>query len=82
MIIHFFLGVILGLLDRLEKAGFVRCDRDPSDRRKVVIQPVLETMEAEIAPLFASAAATGVDGLASALLIPVDDRAQVTGRID
>lgn len=47
-------GAITGLVDRLEKAGFVRRDRDPSDRRKVVIQPVLEKMEVEIAPLFAS----------------------------
>ena len=47
-------GAITGLVDRLEKAGFVRRDRDPSDRRKVVIQPVLEKMEVDIAPLFAS----------------------------
>ena len=46
-------GAITGLVDRLEKAGFVRRDRDPSDRRKVVIQPVLEKMEVDIAPLFA-----------------------------
>ncbi len=47
-------GAITGLVDRLEKAGFVQRERDPSDRRKVVIQPVLEKMEAEIAPLFFS----------------------------
>ncbi|MGF1567110.1 MAG: MarR family transcriptional regulator [Nodosilinea sp.] len=47
-------GAITGLVDRLEKVGFVRRERDPSDRRKVVIQPVLEKMEQEIAPLFAS----------------------------
>ncbi len=47
-------GAITGLVDRLEKTGFVRRDRDPSDRRKVVIHPVLEKMEKEIAPLFAS----------------------------
>lgn len=47
-------GAITGLVDRLEKAGFVRRERDPNDRRKVVIQPVLEKMEAEIAPLFFS----------------------------
>jgi DNA-binding MarR family transcriptional regulator len=47
-------GAITGLVDRLEKVGFVRRDRDPSDRRKVVIQPILEKMEQEIAPLFAS----------------------------
>lgn len=45
-------GAITGLVDRLEKAGFVRRERDPSDRRKVLIQPVLEKMEEEIAPLF------------------------------
>lgn len=34
----------------------MRRDRDPRDRRKVMIQPVLEKekMEAEIAPLFTS----------------------------
>lgn len=47
-------GAITGLVDRLEKAGFVRRDRDPHDRRKVLIQPVLEKMEEEIAPLFVS----------------------------
>jgi DNA-binding MarR family transcriptional regulator len=46
-------GAITGLVDRLEKAGFVRRDSHPSDRRKVVIQPVLEKMEADLAPLFA-----------------------------
>lgn len=45
-------GAITGLVDRLEKAGFVRRERDLRDRRKVVIQPVLEKMEEEIAPLF------------------------------
>lgn len=47
-------GAITGLIDRLEKAGFVKREKDPSDRRKVVIQPVIEKMEHEIAPLFAS----------------------------
>ncbi|MBE9052727.1 MarR family transcriptional regulator [Nostocales cyanobacterium LEGE 11386] len=47
-------GAITGLIDRLEKVGFVRRERDPSDRRKVVIYPVMEKIEAEIAPLFAS----------------------------
>jgi DNA-binding MarR family transcriptional regulator len=47
-------GAVTGLVDRLEKEGFVRRDRHPSDRRKVMIHPVTEKMEAEIAPLFAS----------------------------
>ena len=47
-------GAITGLVDRLEKAGFVQRQRDPNDRRKVLVQPVLEKMEQEIAPLFIS----------------------------
>lgn len=47
-------GAITGLIDRLEKVGFVKREKDPSDRRKVVIQPLTEKMEREIAPLFAS----------------------------
>ena len=37
-------GAITGVIDRLEKAGFVRRERDDSDRRKVFIVPVAERM--------------------------------------
>ena len=37
-------GAITGVVDRLEKAGFVRRERDGSDRRKVFIVPVVERM--------------------------------------
>jgi DNA-binding MarR family transcriptional regulator len=37
-------GAITGVVDRLEKAGFVRRERDESDRRKVFIVPVTERM--------------------------------------
>src|SRR5215471_12834401 len=37
-------GAITGVIDRLEKAGFVRRERDDSDRRKVFIAPVPERM--------------------------------------
>ncbi|MFI7598972.1 MarR family winged helix-turn-helix transcriptional regulator [Actinoplanes sp. NPDC049681] len=30
-------GTVTGVLDRLERAGFVRRDRDPHDRRKVIV---------------------------------------------
>jgi DNA-binding MarR family transcriptional regulator len=33
-------GAITGVIDRLEKAGFVRRERDQGDRRKVFITPV------------------------------------------
>lgn len=42
-------GTVTGVLDRLEKAGFVRRERDPHDRRKVIVTPVPEAM-ATIAP--------------------------------
>jgi DNA-binding MarR family transcriptional regulator len=31
-------GAVTGLMDRLEKAGYVRRTRDPHDRRKVVVE--------------------------------------------
>jgi DNA-binding MarR family transcriptional regulator len=37
-------GAITGVVDRLEKAGLVRRERDESDRRKVFIVPVEEHM--------------------------------------
>ncbi len=36
-------GAITGVVDRLEKAGYVRRERDESDRRKVFIAVVPET---------------------------------------
>jgi DNA-binding MarR family transcriptional regulator len=32
-------GAVTGLVDRLEHAGVVRRERDPQDRRRVIIQP-------------------------------------------
>lgn len=42
-------GTVTGVLDRLEKAGFVRRERDPHDRRKVIVTLAPEGM-AGIAP--------------------------------
>jgi DNA-binding MarR family transcriptional regulator len=49
-------GAVTGVIDRLEKAGFVRRLMDPNDRRRVIIEPIPEKAEREIAPLFASLA--------------------------
>jgi len=49
-------GAITGVIDRLENAGFVRRAKDPTDRRRVVIEPFTDKMEREIAPLFESIA--------------------------
>src|SRR5713226_2494693 len=34
-------GTITGVMDRLEKAGYVRRKRDPNDRRLIYIKPLL-----------------------------------------
>ena len=44
-------GAITGVVDRLEKKGFVRRAADPRDRRKAVIVPVPEKV-AEIGKIF------------------------------
>jgi len=47
-------GAITGVIDRLEKAGFVRRAQDPDDRRRVIVQPLPEVAEERISPLFDS----------------------------
>lgn len=37
-------GTVTGVIDRLERAGFVRRERDAADRRKVHVAPVPEAM--------------------------------------
>lgn len=37
-------GTVTGVLDRLERAGYVRRQRDATDRRKVLVAPVSEAM--------------------------------------
>lgn len=38
-------GAVTGVVNRLEKSGYVRREKDPSDARRVVIQPVSEELE-------------------------------------
>jgi DNA-binding MarR family transcriptional regulator len=44
---------ITGVVDRLESAGFVHRERDPADRRRVVVTIVLEKALTEVATIFA-----------------------------
>ena len=46
-------GAITGVIDRLEKAGFARRERDVEDRRRVLVRALPE-VERRIAPLYAS----------------------------
>jgi DNA-binding MarR family transcriptional regulator len=43
---------ITGVVDRLEEAGYVRRERDPRDRRRVVIRLVLEKAMRDVASVF------------------------------
>src|SRR5499426_1095437 len=44
---------ITGVIDRLEEAGFVRRERDPHDRRRVVVRISLDKAVTEVASIFA-----------------------------
>lgn len=46
-------GAVTALVDRLERAGYVRRERDPADRRRVLVAPVRDAArEAEVQSLF------------------------------
>lgn len=47
-------GAITGVIDRLEAAGYARREPDPEDRRRVIVAPIAETIDRDIAPLFQS----------------------------
>jgi len=45
-------GAITGVIDRLEKGGFVRREVDPADRRKVIVVPDAERVDRDLFPHF------------------------------
>ncbi len=47
-------GAVTGVIDRLEKAGFVRRARDAGDRRRVIVEPDVKEIARRIGPLFES----------------------------
>ncbi|WP_194894884.1 MarR family winged helix-turn-helix transcriptional regulator [Catenulispora pinisilvae] len=61
-------ATMTGILDKLEKSGWVTRERSPEDRRVVLIQPVRERV-GEIARLF-----TGMNVMASGLLDRYDTK--------
>lgn len=52
-------GAITGVVDRLERGGWVRRESDPDDRRRVIVVPVsdrLDELQARMAPMLRAAA--------------------------
>jgi DNA-binding MarR family transcriptional regulator len=47
-------GAVTGVVDRLEKAGLVRRELDPADRRRVIVTPDAGRVERELFPHFPS----------------------------
>lgn len=48
-------GAITGIVDRLEKGGYVRRDANPKDRRSVIVRPLRSKALAErVGPVFQS----------------------------
>jgi DNA-binding MarR family transcriptional regulator len=45
-------GTVTGVLDRLERAGYVRRDRALDDRRKVIVSRIEEQVAQDMGPLY------------------------------
>jgi DNA-binding MarR family transcriptional regulator len=45
-------GAITGVIDRLERAGYAWRERDPNDKRRVIVHPLPEQVKREIEPLY------------------------------
>lgn len=57
-------GAITGLVDRLERRGYARREPHPSDRRSVIVQPLIENAERDLGPAYVSMN-QAMDGLLS-----------------
>ena len=47
-------GAVTGVIDRLERSGFVRRELDPADRRKVIVVPDAGRVDRDLFPHFPS----------------------------
>src|SRR5918997_3483354 len=57
-------GAVTGLVDRLERRGYARREPNPSDRRSVIVQPLIENAERDLGPAYVSMN-QAMDGLLS-----------------
>jgi DNA-binding MarR family transcriptional regulator len=47
-------GAITGLVDRLESRGYARREPHPTDRRSVLVRPLIDNAERDLAPSYAA----------------------------
>src|SRR5215213_7444750 len=47
-------GAITGLVDRLESRGYARREPHPSDRRSIIVRPLIENAERDLAVSYAA----------------------------
>src|SRR5215218_2201127 len=47
-------GAITGLIDRLERRGYARREPHPTDRRSVIVKPLIENAERDLASSYAA----------------------------
>jgi DNA-binding MarR family transcriptional regulator len=45
-------GAITGLVDRLERRGYARREPHPTDRRSVMVQPLIENAQRDLGPAY------------------------------
>ena len=45
-------GAITGLVDRLERRGYARREPHPTDRRSVIVKPLVEDAERDLGPAY------------------------------
>lgn len=58
-------GSITAVIDRLERAGYVRRERDAVDRRRVIVTPVTDTVMQQVGPIYGRVGARWADYLAT-----------------
>lgn len=51
-------GAITGLIDRLERRGYARRERHPTDRRSVLVRPLIDAAERDLLPAYAGMSAS------------------------
>ena len=56
-------GSITAVIDRLERAGYIRRERDSVDRRRVIVTPVIDTVMQRVGPIYERVGARWADYL-------------------